>query len=104
MPGRGQKLTEPIDIGSVDPALQLVRNLYRSADYNRSHPAQLEVIRQSVRVPELDLRVQCSIATRDAGDSGSAMLTQVLRVAVDGKISSDPAESSNGRKSVQYSE
>jgi hypothetical protein len=54
--------------------LQLVRNLYRSADYNRSHPAQLEVIRQSVRVPKLNLRVQCSIATRDAGDSGSTML------------------------------
>lgn len=74
MPDRGQKLTEPVDIGSVDPALQLVRNLYRSADYNRSHPAQLEVIRQSVRVPKLNLRVQCSIATRDAGDSGSTML------------------------------
>lgn len=103
MPDRDQKLTEPVNIGSIDPALQLVRNLYRSADYNRSHPAQLEVIRQSVRIPKLDLRVQRSITACHAGDSRSAMLTQVLRVAVDGKISSDPAESSNGRKSVQYS-
>lgn len=74
MPGHGQRLTEPINIGSVDPALQLVRNLYRSADYNRSHPAQLEMIRQSVRIPKLNLRVQCSVTARHAGDSGSTML------------------------------
>lgn len=52
-----RRLTETINVCIVYPRLQLVRNLLRPANNYRTHATQLEMIRQSVGVPHLNLWV-----------------------------------------------